>query len=138
MKPTRLLFVFCLSALAWFTAGPAAAQVSVTPSYSLYSTNAVTQNDTEFGVSAAADGNFFVVGARYWDGAAIDAGQVFVYDATTGALLYTIYPPAPRTSGAFGTTLALSGTRLVVLNGFLYVYDLSGATPTVPVMKRGR
>src|SRR5205823_1590803 len=99
------------------------------------------QSDSQFGRAAAVDGNLYAVGAPMQDTTATDVGQVFVYNATNGALLYTLNEPAPiQGQDRFGIALALSGSRLVVgasrtFNSFpaAFVYDLSGTNPTAPL-----
>jgi hypothetical protein len=62
---------------------------------------------------------------------------VKVFNATTGALLHVLANPEPDLVGNFGAAVALSGGRLVVSapsGDKVYVYNLGGATPTVPVL----
>ncbi len=98
----------------------------------------------QYGYSCAIDGNYLVLGALTDDTVASTGGAVKVFDATTGALLHTITSPAPQSSNEFGYDVALAGNRLVVgarrangtkiAQGAVYVYDLGGATPTVPAL----
>src|SRR5437899_3085057 len=64
-----------------------------------------------------------------------------VYDATNGALRYTLSNPGQPSS--FGCCVAVSGTRVFVGNkdshpnyseGCVYVYDLASVKPTKPVL----
>lgn len=86
-----------------------------------------------FGFSAAISGNIAVVGARLDDTGATDAGSVYLYDVTTGALLFTINNPSPVASDKFGTQVSISG-NLVAIGapekdtgasnaGVVYIYD---------------
>ncbi len=67
----------------------------------------------EFGsaVSGVADVNGdgrvdLVVGAFREDGGATDAGRVYVFNGTTGALLQTLVSPNPELDGQFGNAIA--------------------------------
>lgn len=93
--------------------------------------------DPNFGYSVSIDGNYAVVGARGADdpdtGTAA-AGMVFVYDVTTGNLLYKITnPTTPVLSyDYFGADVSVSGKYVVVggsegtgSNGGLYIFDAS-------------
>jgi hypothetical protein len=100
----------------------------------------------QFGFSVAVSGTRVVVGAYLDDTGAQDAGSVYVYDlvsATPAVPVATLTNPTPALSDWFGSSVALSGTRVVVGTvyddtgatnaGSAYVYDLASATPTVPV-----
>lgn len=104
--------------------------------------------DDRFGFSVAISSTRLVVGAHLDDAGAIDAGSAYVYDpssptpATPVALLNN---PGPAPGDQFGLSVAISGTLVVVgapgddpdiqYSGSAYVYDLSSATPTAPVLK---
>ena len=73
------------------------------------------QSGTIFGNSLALGGQLLVVaddqagyGGYGW------AGAVYVYQASTGVLLYTLTSPNPISSGFFGYALATDGNRIVV------------------------
>jgi hypothetical protein len=95
------------------------------------------------GVSVAVDGGLAVAGAPFDDTGAPDSGVAVVFDAATGGLLHVIPNPAPATEDYFGFSVAISGSLLVVGAyrddtwardvGSAFVFDLSGATPTVPI-----
>jgi sulfur relay (sulfurtransferase) DsrC/TusE family protein len=100
-----------------------------------------------FGNSVAVSGNLMVVGASYLDmtGAA-EVGAAYVYDLSSGTPtvpVFTLNNPSPAVSDRFGSSVAISGTRVVVgaylddtgaaNAGSAYVYDLNSGTPTVPV-----
>ncbi len=63
----------------------------------------------EFGYSVALDGNLALIGAQRDDTQAVDAGQAYLFDADTGALLRTFDSPSPATNDRFGISVALSG-----------------------------
>ncbi len=79
----------------------------------------------EFGRSVAVSGDMVVVGAP---GADIeseeDAGAAYLFDATTGALLWELASPEPQARAYFGLSVAVSGNTVVV--GVPY-YDEDGA-----------
>jgi hypothetical protein len=99
-----------------------------------------------FGYSVAISNNRIVVGA-YGDGTgAPEAGSAYVFDLSNGAPTVptaTLNHPGPTLGDAFGMSVAISGTRIVVgaplddtgavNSGAAYVYDLSLGMPTVPV-----
>lgn len=99
-----------------------------------------------FGYAVAFSGTRVAVGAY-------GAGRVYVYDLVTPpplpvatVLVATLTNPSPATNDFFGSSVAISGTRVVVGAyhhevdptgapgaGSTYVYDLASVTPTVPV-----
>jgi FG-GAP repeat len=100
----------------------------------------------QFGYSVAISGTRLVVGANQDDTGATDAGSAYVYDlasATPDVPVVTLNNPSPATGDNFGLSVAISGTRVAVgavyddtgttNAGSAYVYELAGATPTVPV-----
>ncbi|MEQ1932693.1 MAG: choice-of-anchor D domain-containing protein, partial [Fimbriimonadaceae bacterium] len=99
-----------------------------------------------FGSSVAISGTLMVVGVPQDDTGATDAGRAYVYDltsATPTVPVITLNNPAPSLQDYFGFSVAISGTRIIVGAyrddpggtdaGSAYVYDISGASPTVPV-----
>ena len=106
--------------------------------------------EAHFGASVAVDGAYIVVGVPGDDAPYQDSGTVKVYDSTTGELRFVIPNPTRasiRNDDMFGSAVAISGSRVVVgvprdrlpsadyeNRGSVFVYDLSGATPTVPVV----
>src|SRR5262249_19405130 len=99
-----------------------------------------------FGISIAMDGNRLIVGAHQDDTGATNAGSAYVYDlaaVTPPVPILTLSNPSPASGDNFGVAVAVSGTRMVVgasmddtgasNAGSAYVYDLTGATPTLPV-----
>ena len=99
-----------------------------------------------FGGSVAISGTRVVVGARLDDTGAINSGSAYVYNLSSGTPtvpVATLNNPGPAADDSFGLSVAISGTRVVIgahlddtgadAAGSAYVYDLSSATPTVPV-----
>ncbi|MDZ4852896.1 MAG: cadherin domain-containing protein [Pirellulaceae bacterium] len=70
--------------------------------------------DDGFGDQVAIAGNIMVVGAPRRDTSAVDSGQVYVYNATTGALKSTLRDPNPTPLNYFGRAVAISGDTFVV------------------------
>ena len=71
-----------------------------------------------FGANVALAGDKVVIGARYEDTAGLtDAGAVYVFDGSTGALLQTIVSPAPHESINFGSGIAPFGSNILVDDG---------------------
>lgn len=99
----------------------------------------------EFGFSVAVSGTNVVIGSRMDDNFAADAGDVMVYDLSSGSPavpVSSLTRPAPNQEDYFGTSVSISGSRVVVgapgadlaanEGGAAYVYELSSATSTVP------
>lgn len=116
------------------------AQVPDTLAQSVFDPSATRMVSAWEGFSVAMEGNYVVTGVRFGSGGDSFAGVAKVYDATTGNLLHVL---GPVNSGAVGYSVAISGTRVVVGaplddtgnedTGRVFVFDLAGATPTVPV-----
>src|SRR3989454_970479 len=108
------------------------------------------QASGEFGFSVAVSGTTVVVGAPLESAgtpAQTQAGNAYVFDATDGSLITTLTSPAPQIDGEFGSSVAVSGTTVVVGAPFesagtpaqsaavlAYVFDASTAflSPTTP------
>jgi WD40 repeat protein len=103
--------------------------------------------DDGFGGSIAMSGAWLAVGVRLEDTPTINAGRVYVYNLagpTPAVPVWTLNAPTPLLNDYYGTDVALEGMRLIVSGarastdigsldaGTVYVYDLDGATPTVP------
>ena len=70
--------------------------------------------DGSFGGSVALDGTHVLIGAR-WDGTNGDsAGQAYLFDVETGALLMTFEEPNPAPESEFGLSVALDGGHALV------------------------
>ena len=69
-----------------------------------------------FGYSLAVDGNNLMVGARVAQTATeFSVGEAFMYDITTGELLYTFKnPTAAGYYDEFGTAVAIKGSKIVI------------------------
>ncbi|MGZ9108868.1 MAG: LamG-like jellyroll fold domain-containing protein [Micavibrio sp.] len=85
----------------------------------------------QFGLAVSISGNLAVVGADLANPGAInDAGEAYIFNATTGALLFTLGSPTPTTSDYFGKGVAIDGNLVVVGEpsgaanvGRAYVFD---------------
>jgi hypothetical protein len=97
----------------------------------------------QFGAAVAMDGTRVVVGA-FRDN--FVQGSAYVFDLASGTPavpVAVLNNPAPLSGDFFGQAVAISGTRVVVGapgddaagsdSGSAYVYNIAGATPTVPV-----
>ena len=90
-----------------------------------------------FGNAVAIADDRVVVGAS---GAGTSgAGAAFLYDLSTSKPdlpIAVLHNPSPSAGGAFGRSVAISGTRVVIgtqLSGKAYVYDFASVTPAQPV-----
>lgn len=101
-----------------------------------------------FGSPVSVSGTKVAVAAPSDDTGALDAGVVQVFDLasiTPTTPMLTLTNPTPAFSGAFGSAVAMSATRVVVgqhyesdgpvYQGAVHVYDLAGNAPPVPVTK---
>ncbi|PYX69808.1 MAG: hypothetical protein DMG78_20985, partial [Acidobacteria bacterium] len=69
----------------------------------------------QFGYSVAIWNDLIAVGAPFHDEpSAADAGAVYLFDGRTGALVGTFKKTAPVAGDQFGSSVALSGTQLLV------------------------
>ncbi len=66
-----------------------------------------------FGSAVAISGNIIAIGSEE-DLGAPDSGVVYLFNATTGALLQTVASPNPSIQSKFGNSLKLFGNTLVV------------------------
>jgi ELWxxDGT repeat protein len=67
-----------------------------------------------FGYSVAAVGQSILIGVPYDDTGATDAGAVYLFDGTTGALLRTFTNPTPAGGDYFGYAIASVGQNVLV------------------------
>ncbi len=115
-----------------------------TPTYTL--DNPSPAGEDWFGLSVAVSGSSVVVGAFAKDVGAYDAGAAYVFDALTGDLLHTLKNPTPTGGDIFGSSVAVSGSTVVVGAyqqdvegttdaGAVYVFDLTGTAPRTPTYK---
>jgi drug/metabolite transporter superfamily protein YnfA len=97
--------------------------------------------DDEFGYAVAISGSRIVIGCRLDDAGAPDAGSAYLYDLASpnpGAPVATLVHPNPWNEEYFGSSVAISGTRLAVGvpetdllatdGGCGYVYEVTSAT----------
>jgi fimbrial isopeptide formation D2 family protein/uncharacterized repeat protein (TIGR01451 family) len=90
--------------------------------------NPAPGNGDWFGYSTAVEGNTVAVGAVSDNSS---TGSVYVFDASTGGLLYSIANPRAAAGEDFGISVSLSGNLLVVGadfangSGGAYVYEMS-------------
>src|SRR5215470_7260332 len=81
-----------------------------------------------FGWSVGVAGNTVLVGAYSDDTAAVDAGAVYQFDATTGVLLRTFTEPVPAFDRGFGYAVTGLGADVVAGNyrgNRAYLFDAS-------------
>lgn len=110
-------------------------------------TNSNPSYSDHFGVKIAMSGTRVVVPAMRDPTGATNAGAVYLYDLsspTPGRPVLTLTNPSPAPEDMFGNAVALSGNRLLVGcasddtgaadAGIVYVYDLGGASPALPVV----
>jgi hypothetical protein len=76
--------------------------------------NPTPASSDNFGNSVAVSGNTVVVGAYNDDTGATDSGSAYIFDATTGNLLYILANPTPVSSDNFGYSVAVSDNTVVV------------------------
>ncbi len=125
---------------------PLHAQVPDTLRYSIFAPKTLPQQLEQQGSCVAISGNIAVVGSPSFDGdpvTGIDSGAVKVFEASTGKLLHRLLNPANEAFGRFGTSVAISGSLLVVGSynsvegmmgaGIVYVYDLSAEGASAPL-----
>jgi outer membrane protein assembly factor BamB len=73
------------------------------------------QSSGEFGNSVAISGAIAVVGAPDESASGLSgAGQAYVFNAKSGTLIRTLTSPNAQQNGAFGASVAISGTTIVV------------------------
>jgi outer membrane protein assembly factor BamB len=81
--------------------------------WTLLSPNA--QSGGIFGLSVAISSAAVVVGAPEETGSNVSvAGHAYVFSAKTGKLTWTLTSPNPQTNGYFGSSVAISGSTVVV------------------------
>jgi WD40 repeat protein len=73
----------------------------------------VTSKDY-FGYSVAISGNNVLIGAVMDDTNGADAGQAYLFNATTGDLLHIFDDPTPAERNRFGDSLAISGNNVLI------------------------
>jgi hypothetical protein len=99
-----------------------------------------TSAGDQFGWSVAISGSYVIVGTREEDDAGgSESGKAYIFDVTTGALLYTLNNPNAYGTSAgdlFGESVAISGDYIIVganneddaggtQSGKAYIYDMN-------------
>jgi len=109
-------------------------------------TNPYPATFDNFGWSVAIAGTLVIVGVPFDNVGATDAGAALCYDLAGATRPFPCsHSPTPvRRSDFFGSSVAVSGSRVVVgsydddtlagNSGSAYVYDLAGGTPSVPIL----
>ncbi|MEM8679727.1 MAG: hypothetical protein AAGF97_10285, partial [Planctomycetota bacterium] len=107
--------------------------------------NVTPAADDRFGFDLDVDRNLMAVAAPLEDEAGVDAGVVYVYDLSSGQpeLSMKLFSPNPTAGDVFGSSVAVSGNRIVVgadqddtgatNAGRVYVFDLGVLDPLQPV-----
>jgi hypothetical protein len=68
----------------------------------------------EFGAAVAIDGDLVLIGAPATHPNSSDHGQAFLFNASTGRLLFTIDDPTPTTRDFFGMSVAVDGDLILI------------------------
>lgn len=86
------------------------------------------QQQGDFGFSVATSGKITAVGALYETvNGFYDAGRVYTFNATTGALITTLTSPNVKATDHFGQSIAISGNMVLVGSPFETSSGLLGA-----------
>lgn len=112
---------------------------SSTPEVPLFTLSSPVPTDAgRFGGSAAISARYLVIGAP-----GENIGSAYVYDLTAAdptTPIARLRNPVGSTSAYYGSEVAISGNQIVVSAhresnsyGRVYVYDLAGGAPTVPL-----
>ncbi len=84
-----------------------------------------------FGNSVSLSGNIVLVAARDDNAGATESGSVYLFDASSGALLQTVNNPEPTNYDSFGNSAAISGNIIGVgASGAESAYIYFCQTPT--------
>lgn len=121
-----------------------AAPIPYSLTHDFQSPGTARQTGTRLGSSVAIGGTLIAVGSPFDDIGGQDSGVVWIHEASSGALLHRLDNPLPFPTAYFGWSVAVSGNLVVVGApddntgakdaGIAYVYDLTSATPSVPVV----
>lgn len=76
--------------------------------------NPLTSSSDHFGFDVAIDGNLIAVSSRLENTGASNAGAVYVYDATTGGLVSSIFNPTPQSNDHFGWSVDIDNGNVLV------------------------
>lgn len=105
--------------------------------HTLANPNPVGSPDNDiFGFGTAISGNYAIVSARQEDDSFTLSGKVYIFNVSTGNLLYTLDNPNPQATALFGWAVSASGNYAIVgvksedVNsntnaGRAYIYNLS-------------
>jgi len=80
----------------------------------LHEINNPTPGNDRFGSKVAISDNYAIVGAVYDDTNATNSGSAYIYNVTTGTLLWTLNNPSPSTNARFGESVSIDGDVVVV------------------------
>ncbi len=67
-----------------------------------------------FGFSVSISGNNVLIGAPNHDEETSNSGAAYLFDATTGNLVRTIYNPSPYSGDNFGDSVSISGNDILI------------------------
>ena len=98
-----------------------------------------TAKEDYFGDAVVISGNYCIVGAWGEDDGADKSGTAYIYNVTTGALLYTLDNPNPNTNGIFGRYMDIDGDFAIIgasstgsgvetQSGKAYIYNVTTGT----------
>ncbi len=97
--------------------------------------NPTPQFGDSFGSSIDVIGNNLIISAPSDNTGASASGSIYIYDATTGALLHTINNPTPQFLDSFGNDIKILGNNIIVTvnnddtgatdAGSIYIYDVN-------------
>lgn len=136
-----LLACFLLSSGVALASGPEsiAATANLSSSTVLLNLSSATpQTGGYFGWSVAIGSGIVVVGAPSQTVSRVtDAGAVYLFNASTGSRIASLTSPNSGAQGGFGTSVAISGTRIAIgapgetasgvgAAGHVYIYNLKG------------
>ncbi len=133
--------ILSIVVFAWISSF-ASAQVHDTLTHSIPPPLVGTAGGGNLGSSVAVFGDVVITGVPGDGTGGNYSGAVKIFSASTGALLQVLPNPEPTEGALFGTSVAISGTRVFVgasgfnsARGRVYVFDLSAADPAVPVLR---
>jgi len=76
--------------------------------------NPFPEVDSHFGEAVAISGNYALIGATDADKGVTNSGAAYLFDITTGALLYDFADPTRDVGDAFGAFVAIDGDNVLV------------------------
>jgi len=134
----RLIAALALLLLMFGVLGPTPA-AAISYELSLIIPNPAPADFDRFGEHAVdAVGSMILVGARWDDTGATDAGTVYSFDGSTGELLQVIPNPMPAYKDYFGGKITALGNHMAAAAenddegrtnaGAVYLYELDGST----------